>query len=336
MATVATRTSARKPNDTPLSIIDGQHTIRMTPDGRAVAIDVLAWMGQKDPSAAWRNVKAAHPDILEDSSRFPFGHGGRPPEVLTEHGVYKLIMVSGGTRAVEFRKRAADLIARYRRGELAGTAPAPSSDLAERQFKAKTLQQAIRARKRAGGLSKEVEALLMTQVAEIALGQALPELRDLPALPEPKRWPCGHHHDDEDFAHACKWYWPKLGVTPEQDVANGQSDEDLVRSFARKGFTASSPRMPGAKTECCGHFHHEQADAAECAAKLGFQVAIAHRFANTPDAFRWTPPGEGPAPVDPEIARQRAELALVPTSVLVAESDRRAGKRLRELAALKN
>jgi hypothetical protein len=92
----------------------GGVTIRVTPDGRMVAIDILRALGQKDPRNAWKSLKKQYPDIVQESCTFAFGRGGRSPQVLTERGVYKLAMVAGGPKAAQFREWAARQLQRIR------------------------------------------------------------------------------------------------------------------------------------------------------------------------------------------------------------------------------
>lgn len=127
-ATVTTSTTALAGRQSVASLDFDGASIRSTPDGRFVAIDVLRALGQKDPSRAWRAIKSKHPSIQEKSSSFPFGKGGRSPDVLTEEGVYQLAMVAGGPKADRFREWAADLIRRFREGD-----PALAVSIIDRQ-----------------------------------------------------------------------------------------------------------------------------------------------------------------------------------------------------------
>lgn len=148
------------PTSTPKSLpssrpeFDG-HEVRWTPDGRAVAIDCCAALGFKNPTRAWQNLKETHgPDFLPELGSYSFGGRGRPPEVLSERGVYKLAMVAGGPKAAEFREWAADLIKRYRTADefLAG-------DLIDRQTDPEVLARLeVRARTKisGGALEKEI------------------------------------------------------------------------------------------------------------------------------------------------------------------------------------
>lgn len=86
--------------------------VRVTPDMKLSAVDVLKAIGQKDPSGAWRNAKAQHPEFKEESSVYSFSGRGRPSDVLSEAGVLKLLMVSRGPRAAAFRDWAASTLKR--------------------------------------------------------------------------------------------------------------------------------------------------------------------------------------------------------------------------------
>lgn len=77
--------------------------IRVTPEGKFAATDVLKAIGQADPRNAWKNAKARHPEIVDTASTYSFGGRGRPSEVLDEEAVIKLVMVSRGPRAAAFR-----------------------------------------------------------------------------------------------------------------------------------------------------------------------------------------------------------------------------------------
>lgn len=97
-------------------VFDG-YRVRITPDGRFCASDVLAAIGQKDASHTWRNLKAQYPELGEEASRYSFGNRGKPPEVLTEKGLLKLLMVTGGPRAAKFREWAAQTLQRVARAD---------------------------------------------------------------------------------------------------------------------------------------------------------------------------------------------------------------------------
>ena len=56
--------------------------IRVTPEGKFAATDVLKAIGQADPRNAWKNAKARHPEIVDTASTYSFGGRGRPSEVL--------------------------------------------------------------------------------------------------------------------------------------------------------------------------------------------------------------------------------------------------------------
>ena len=77
--------------------------IRVTPEGKFAVMDVLQAIGQKNARSAWTNVKAQHPEFVQETCTYSFGGRGRPAEVLNDEAVMKLVMVSRGPRAAAFR-----------------------------------------------------------------------------------------------------------------------------------------------------------------------------------------------------------------------------------------
>lgn len=86
--------------------------VRETPQAQMVAVDVLKAIGQKNPNAAWSNIKKQYPEILQESCKYSKGKG-RPVDVVTLRGAIKLAMLAKGPRAAEFRTWAAKLIEGY-------------------------------------------------------------------------------------------------------------------------------------------------------------------------------------------------------------------------------
>ncbi len=129
--------------------------IRTTPEGQMVAVDVLVALGLKDPRNSWRHLKKQYPELVEGSSTYSFGKG-RPPETLSEKGVYKLAMVAGGPKAAQFREWASDLIQRVRQAD-----PTLTADLIDRTQKPADLRwiaDRAKARESALGLNQAIAA----------------------------------------------------------------------------------------------------------------------------------------------------------------------------------
>lgn len=97
-------------------VFEGQR-LRITPDGQFAAVDVLKAIGQKDERNAWKNLKKQYPELVEESSTYSFGTG-RPPEVLSEKGLLKLLMVAKGPKSARFREWAATQLQRQIRGDI--------------------------------------------------------------------------------------------------------------------------------------------------------------------------------------------------------------------------
>lgn len=93
------------------------HGVRITPDGKFVAVDVVKALGLKAPKRGWQNIKESYPELVAEIGTYSFG-AGRPPEVLTEKGLLKLLMVAGGPKAAEFREWAATQLQRIAKGDI--------------------------------------------------------------------------------------------------------------------------------------------------------------------------------------------------------------------------
>ena len=103
-------------NEVSLPQFEGQR-VRVTPDGKFAAVDVLKAIGQKNPRAAWTALKSQYPEFAQETCTYSFG-AGRPPEVLTEKGLLKLLMVAKGPKSALFREWAAVQIQRISSGDI--------------------------------------------------------------------------------------------------------------------------------------------------------------------------------------------------------------------------
>lgn len=133
---------------------EGQ-SIRVTPDGKFAASDVLKAIGQKNHKAAWTALKAQYPELVQETCTYSFG-AGRPPEVLTEKGLLKLLMVAGGPKAATFREWAATQLQR-----LAGNDITLAAEIAD---KASTQDQAW--------LKERVESSLGAKTLSASIAEA--------------------------------------------------------------------------------------------------------------------------------------------------------------------